>query len=163
MPHAALLVVQDQERKHLHYSQRVSMPHAALLVVQAYRVSGTRYQRGVSMPHAALLVVQAQMPFVLLLSERFNAARGFVGGASPNAAPILTELAFQCRTRLCWWCKTTSWRRATSPESFQCRTRLCWWCKTLSNESSLLSSWFQCRTRLCWWCKLHVTCMITCG
>ena len=37
---------------------------------------------------------------------RFNAARGFVGGATVkivlNAA---SRLMFQCRTRLCGWCK----------------------------------------------------------
>ena len=39
--------------------------------------------------------------------QRFNAARGFVGGATKK---ILTgevvDLWFQCRTRLCGWCNT---------------------------------------------------------
>ena len=66
---------------------------------------------------------------------RFNAARGFVGGASflrredllrrkvsmPHAALLVVQdfndgkidydhWMFQCRTRLCWWCKTHSLR-----------------------------------------------------
>ena len=37
---------------------------------------------------------------------------------------------------------------------FQCRTRLCWWCKKKMIDTSKAYTEFQCRTRLCWWCKL---------
>ena len=83
----------------------------------------------------------------------FNAARGFVGGASrherrkniisdvsmPHAALLVVQvlihllclllIMFQCRTRLCWWCKNVTNRVLEQYELFQCRTRLCWWCK----------------------------------
>ena len=38
---------------------------------------------------------------------RFNAARGFVGGANGRAVFWLEKRTFQCRTRLCGWCKST--------------------------------------------------------
>ena len=59
MPHAALLVVQDQHHHYLHLLQVVSMPHAALLVVQELMEMIKDVDSVVSMPHAALLVVQA--------------------------------------------------------------------------------------------------------
>ena len=38
-------------------------------------------------------------------ASRFNAARGFVGGAAfAMPVEIFRRLLFQCRTRLCWWC-----------------------------------------------------------
>ena len=58
------------------------------------------------MPHAALLVVQHA--FGRLANEVelcFNAARGVVGGAAQKQTKVLwREIAFQCRTRRCWWC-----------------------------------------------------------
>ena len=61
---------------------------------------------------------------------------------------------FQCRTRLCWWCKLDSEiGRAVAQPVFQCRTRLCLWCKVLFKKANELEIPFQCRTRLCWWCK----------
>ena len=94
--------------------------------------SGERSEpMGALMPHAALWVVQL-LPSRLHISAvpRFNAARGFVGGAAEipclkttqpcrcfNAARgfvggaaravsshFIEDAVFQCRTRLCGWC-----------------------------------------------------------
>ena len=61
----------------------------------------------VSMPHAALLVVQdAYCWDKIHIDSSFNAARGFVGGARTNGCEdSAIKRSFQCRTRLCWWCK----------------------------------------------------------
>ena len=58
------------------------------------------------MPHAALWVVQRRSVASASCSrERFNAARGFVGGAATMIADgTVTVEEFQCRTRLCGWC-----------------------------------------------------------
>ena len=40
--------------------------------------------------------------------RRFNAARGFVGGAAKWCHPrCILSFRFQCRTRLCGWCSHT--------------------------------------------------------
>ena len=61
----------------------VSMPHAALWVVQPLPCASAFESGRVSMPHAALWVVQQTDKE---MKERkpncFNAARGFVGGAT---------------------------------------------------------------------------------
>ena len=60
------------------------------------------------MPHAALWVVQ-QNASAFLASDNgcFNAARGFVGGAtSTSISHRSIFLSFQCRTRLCGWCNS---------------------------------------------------------
>ena len=110
-----------------HYG--VSMPHAALWVVQREDVRSFGRRFLVSMPHAALWVVQQQdddgrfkprkfqcrtrlcgwcSPHPTRtesLKRRFNAARGFVGGAAPTFRSISEKArTFQCRTRLCGWC-----------------------------------------------------------
>ena len=60
----------------------VSMPHAALWVVQHFSQSNSKERHGC-----------------------FNAARGFVGGATRKVLRLfVTHLLFQCRTRLCGWC-----------------------------------------------------------
>ena len=58
------------------------------------------------MPHAALWVVQLKMRRKRLYDViSFNAARGFVGGATMvEADNLFAEFSFQCRTRLCGWC-----------------------------------------------------------
>ena len=59
------------------------MPHAALWVVQPEHIASAIRALVVSMPHAALWVVQLgryKCPMTIL--ESFNAARGFVGGAT---------------------------------------------------------------------------------
>ena len=155
------------------------MPHAALLVVQGQSQICMACRHGVSMPHAALLVVQDEEGAVRRVRKsRFNAARGFVGGASRmvgvprsgrscfnaargfvgGASPILLHLArdhckFQCRTRLCWWCKMgrslppVVFRRFNAARGFVGGAR------PLCEPLPELHDWFQCRTRLCWWCK----------
>ena len=133
MPHAALLVVQDPTLPDQNNSLGVSMPHAALLVVQDQDRRAVQHRRcHVSMPHAALLVVQeCEVDLIQYTTGSFNAARGFVGGARmdihsdifhalyvsmPHAALLVVQAHansamiglsqwFQCRTRLCWWCK----------------------------------------------------------
>ena len=82
------------------------MPHAALWVVQ--QESGREYiiPDSVSMPHAALWVVQRVGVYFAHHRRRcFNAARGFVGGATISYRRAnISAMAFQCRTRLCGWC-----------------------------------------------------------
>ena len=58
------------------------------------------------MPHAALWVVQPSFERkTIWLVEGFNAARGFVGGATNMLTYSgVTPALFQCRTRLCGWC-----------------------------------------------------------
>ena len=75
---------------------QVSMPHAALWVVQ--RGGGQREPSPmeVSMPHAALWVVQRSWERSRLVAQSgFNAARGFVGGATvPICAFGLARCSF---------------------------------------------------------------------
>jgi len=82
------------------------------------------------MPHAALWVVQHdQSHSVLRHVHRFNAARGFVGGATMNSSLTPVPLIrFQCRTRLCGWCNKLVNKDQVVVAVFQCRTRLCGWC-----------------------------------
>ena len=82
------------------------MPHAALWVVQRFGTGDMVIIGEVSMPHAALWVVQPSMSeCVILLPSRFNAARGFVGGAAIASRLVADRVKrFQCRTRLCGWC-----------------------------------------------------------
>ena len=68
----------------------VSMPHAALWVVQQVAELQADVHMIVSMPHAALWVVQ---PLLLVRTFKilpgFNAARGFVGGATTSLAALV--------------------------------------------------------------------------
>ena len=106
MPHAALWVVQPFGWLSCFRNRWVSMPHAALWVVQRRghscpsapprfqcrtRLCGwcnlvvlplLKKHLNVSMPHAALWVVQPQPPHARPTCPCFNAARGFVGGAT---------------------------------------------------------------------------------
>ena len=64
-------------------TMEVSMPHAALWVGQLKFANLCQHDITVSMPHAALWVVQHCDLITSHRSERrFNAARGFVGGAA---------------------------------------------------------------------------------
>ena len=131
------------------------------------------------MPHAALLVVQDfDDSCVRVKVEGFNAARGFVGGARENDAIIRDYvMMFQCRTRLCWWCKGSANTIVHfNPWVSMPHAALL----VVQDRNMLLSSQvhhvsmphaallvvqdmhsigntgigkFQCRTRLCWWCK----------
>ena len=59
------------------------MPHAALWVVQPEDANAIIRMNCVSMPHAALWVVQPGILWRWIMKlSRFNAARGFVGGAA---------------------------------------------------------------------------------
>ena len=90
MPHAALWVVQLEEIIESLEFDLVSMPHAALWVVQQLKWKRKCYLLGVSMPHAALWVVQHQIGYGLPLGRNcFNAARGFVGGATASLAALV--------------------------------------------------------------------------
>ena len=87
MPLAALLVVQEHLISIIIASiEVVSMPLAALLVVQANLHHWMFLDLHVSMPLAALLVVQAHHGL------RYREIQWF-----------------QCRSRLCWWCKVFSY------------------------------------------------------
>ena len=115
MPHAALFVVQVQRREDCSNTPQVSMPHAALFVVQeggnnhvqhlhkfqcrtrlclwckpfSHNVCQPRWS--VSMPHAALFVVQEMIIGMNLWKHlSFNAARGFVCGARPSLAALVS-------------------------------------------------------------------------
>ena len=87
----------------------------------------------VSMPHAALWVVQLTcLPTPASPLHCFNAARGFVGGATRSDVTQNSEsLMFQCRTRLCGWCNDMQGALTGGTSLFQCRTRLCGWCNDL--------------------------------
>ena len=83
MPHAALWVVQRARAPAAGSHRAVSMPHAALWVVQRASQASLRRLQVVSMPHAALWVVQHEKCIHVRGKHcRFNAARGFVGGAT---------------------------------------------------------------------------------
>ena len=83
MPHAALWVVQLALATLAGINYVVSMPHAALWVVQRESTEIALPYLKVSMPHAALWVVQPRNSMESFTSfQRFNAARGFVGGAA---------------------------------------------------------------------------------
>ena len=109
---------------------------------------------------------------------RFNAARGFVGGATFSGEIVESDkLRFQCRTRLCGWCNRLTGNNSRHYYWFQCRTRLCGWCNiALARDHRQhihvsmphAALWvvqptgvfmmdpieeFQCRTRLCGWCN----------
>ena len=76
----------------------------------------------------------------------FNAARGFVCGASRSPTMCGNhDGLFQCRTRLCLWCKSRTRTGASREIRFQCRTRLCLWCKTVARSPCI-----SCVQRLFW-------------
>ena len=77
----------------------------------------------VSMPHAALFVVQGWM----------------------STRMVVAILRFQCRTRLCLWCKSEYIDVIDLLDMFQCRTRLCLWCKTIAHSPCI-----SCVQRLFW-------------
>ena len=156
------------------------MPHAALFVVQEIFYLLFICKLIVSMPHAALFVVQEPEPQnTQQETYRFNAARGFVCGASfPTTIEARSMNLFQCRTRLCLWCKDIPYLVCkpvngsfNAARGFVCGARgipprgytsvLCFnaargfvcgaspiQCRTPQQARK-----FQCRTRLCLWCK----------
>ena len=97
-------------------------------------------------------------PEMLVCEFGFNAARGFVGGATKTMKSLLPAASsFQCRTRLCGWCNYFTLFTSCYPYEFQCRTRLCGWCNTLNWKRWCSVFEFQCRTRLCGWCNVLCT------
>ena len=179
MPHAALLVVQDSYSCSIVMSS-LSF-NAARGFVGGARLKPTCTSSCVGSFIAARGFVGGARVLPIVVSDftaRFNAARGFVGGARmiyqdiaskrmnvsmPHAALLVVQerafriykrrFQFQCRTRLCWWCKSMQADGGITSSQFQCRTRLCWWCKTIYKALTPFADPFQCRTRLCWWCK----------
>ena len=111
---------------------------------------------------------------------RFNAARGFVGGAAKKrygASIVLRE--FQCRTRLCGWCSfqinstqsthiqvsmphAALWvvqRRCTRTYGdallcFNAARGFVGGAAVLYHHPCASQQKFQCRTRLCGWCSI---------
>ena len=157
------------------------------------------------MPHAALFVVQARHTNQYHIRWCFNAARGFVCGAStnfllytdyeavsmPHAALFVVQgeiknyedrvnALFQCRTRLCLWCKVNDTKLRSQAAGFNaargfvCGARVLmiaiqsavssfnaargFVCGARMSRSMIQSSisTFQCRTRLCLWCKIGI-------
>ena len=108
------------------------------------------------MPHAALWVVQ--LVRVIPPSGktiRFNAARGFVGGAARLQHERDTLLqAFQCRTRLCGWCSTTRGVRHQKQPRFNAARGFVGGAALIMLNLTYVEDAFQCRTRLCGWCSL---------
>ena len=99
----------------------VSMPHAALWVVQLLCVRNDAGWAGAFQCRTRLcgwcnIKVEWTGVYPCLC---FNAARGFVGGATGLITIRQTkESSFQCRTRLCGWCNTISPSRSRSTKSF---------------------------------------------
>ena len=139
-------------------------------------------QPHVSMPHAAFWVVQrCFLPNWLFPFQRFNAARGFVGGATragfwngvrpsvsmPHAALWVVQQfgrhyphplgRFQCRTRLCVWCSCVVAKRNSRSSRFNAARGFVSGAARASFVSCLMSLSFQCRTRLCGWCSEQQT------
>ena len=178
------------------------MPHAALFVVQGCFCRGPRWNGWFQCRTRLCLWCKGVQDKDQEASASFNAARGFVCGARkiehinksvqdvsmPHAALFVVQgfsskgsvesTEFQCRTRLCLWCKMkcigypskitrfnaargfVCGARAGDPcsgtgWSFQCRTRLCLWCKSRIAGCYVARWKFQCRTRLCLWCKMR--------
>ena len=68
-----------------------------------------------------------------MMNESFNAARGFVGGATFFPHGVLPRRdVFQCRTRLCGWCNVQILVDEGAEMRFQCRTQHDMWCNTSS-------------------------------
>ena len=84
----------------------VSMPHAALWVVQLEEKKLLPWEQGVSMPHAALWVVQPRRASIPRPTGFwFQCRTRLCGWCSPCGRRHHWEPPlFQCRTRLCGWC-----------------------------------------------------------
>ena len=131
------------------------MPHAALWVVQR-REFENHWTHKYMFQCRTRLCGWCSFVFVTdrLATHRFNAARGFVGGAALEKVEVdIDGAACQCRTRLCGWCSEEGFVYVYLFLEFQCRTRLCWWCSSKPKRGYLEYSLFQCRTRLCGWCS----------
>ena len=138
MPHAALLVVQEVL---VHWQQNIIRCFNAargFVGGARERVHGM-VQRTDRFNAARGFVGGARRDVTLLMLPVycFNAARGFVGGASTNfrrkiqrinvSMPHAALLVVQVHERSGRWCDFR----------FQCRTRLCWWCKCISSHRTI--------------------------
>ena len=112
------------------------MPHAALWVVQQTQVQETRQQDEVSMPHAALWVVQRCSRMSLRkFRTSFNAARGFVGGATFLYSIHFSFFGVSMPHAALWVVQPRMEREGLDAgEWFQCRTRLCGWCNCIARS-----------------------------
>ena len=121
--------------------------------------AAAKYRRsepiGAPMPHAALWVVQQRMCFHgKNRSQCFNAARGFVGGATVQLSKIeLYATKFQCRTRLCGWCNKQRFTHRKIPPGFNAARGFVGGATIMALVAQSKSQSFQCRTRLCGWCS----------
>ena len=84
----------------------------------------------------------------------FNAARGFVGGAA-NMIKLGTVClsGFNAARGFVGGAAAKRFAQPSANRQFQCRTRLCGWCSRISLRKHTKSLQFQCRTRLCGWCS----------
>ena len=111
-------------------------------------------------------------------NKGFNAARGFVGGATINGALVEMRVRVSMPHAALWVVQLLSRGYQQSILTFQCRTRLCGWCNPKEAREFIkavvsmphaalwvvqlpvikgVSQWdwrFQCRTRLCGWCNV---------
>ena len=87
------------------------------------------------------------------LYTSFNAARGFVGGATWIADNDLPHgVVFQCRTRLCWWCNLiTPSKQKTTLVGFNAARGFVGGAARRAQKGEKILRLFQCRTRLCGW------------
>ena len=125
--------------------------------------AAAKYRRsepiGAPMPHAALWVVQQRMCFHgKNRSQCFNAARGFVGGATVQVSKIeLYATKFQCRTRLCGWCSRLPVNKEQVAYLVSMPHAALW---VVQHKGMVVvvsfRPWFQCRTRLCGWCSFRL-------
>ena len=131
MPHAALLVVQLKTEKRLSGIQLVSMPHAALWVVQPARNRKDLLVPGRFNAARGFVGGAAQSrESSRLLSPSFNAARGFVGGAAVEKAKEIQIVNDVSMPHAALWVvqRVNGDIDVIDYVEFQCRTRLCGWC-----------------------------------
>ena len=118
-------------------------------------VSGERSEPiGALIPHAALWVVQLERTAEISNRlRRFNAARGFVGGAAFNFfGNCVGSRKFQCRTRLCGWCSHLGTVALSGTIGFNAARGFVGGAASYKGQPPSCLT-FQCRTRLCGWCS----------
>ena len=83
----------------------------------------------------------------------FNAARGFVGGATTLLQECNSNTyGFQCRTRLCGWCNLGTVALSGTIGVSMPHAAL-WVVQLVFKRKEGFLMKFQCRTRLCGWCS----------
>ena len=111
-------------------------------------------------------------------SDRFNAARSIVCGATFSGIAMFVASLFQCRTQHCMWCnllpilenvlcprvsmphaalyvvQPRRWKKTTSPSRcFNAARSIVCGATLLSLCGRKGDGWFQCRTQHCMWCN----------